>query len=68
MINLTQVTTYHAIPIYIKQLKRNKGTWLQWVHDDVQYGVPVTTLGDALGKAKQMIDAMLALEAMGETA
>jgi hypothetical protein len=68
MINLTPVTIYHTIPIYLKEHKRKKASWLQWVHDGIQYGVPVTTLGDALNKAQQMIDAMLALESMGKSA
>lgn len=68
MINLTPITTYHAIPIYVKQHRKNKGSWLQWVYDDVQYGVPITTMNESLSKAKQMIDAMLALEGMGESA
>lgn len=70
MINPTPVTTYQTIPIYLKQHNKNsKGTWLQWVYDGIQYGVRVTTVGESLHKAQQMIDAMLALqETMGKSA
>jgi hypothetical protein len=68
MINLTPLTTYQAIPIYLKQLKKNKKVWLHWMYDGVQYGVPVTSLTESLNKAQQMIDAMLALEEIGEPA
>lgn len=68
MINLTPVTTYHSIPIYLKPLKQQKEMWLQWVYEGIQYGVRVSTLGESLFKAQQMIDAMLELEAMGEIA
>ena len=65
MINLTPVTTYHTIPIYLKPLKKEKELWLKWVHEDIQYGVRVSTLNESIYKAQQMIDAMLELEAIG---
>jgi hypothetical protein len=60
MSNLTPVTTYHTIPIYLREHHKRR-VWLQWVYDDIQYGVPVTTLNEAIAKAQQMIDATLAL-------
>lgn len=63
MTNLTPVTTYQAIPIYLNKLKK-KRVWLQWVYEGIQYGVPVTTLNEALLKAQLMIDATLALQAV----
>ena len=47
MANLTPVTTYQTIPIYLNKLKKNKGCWLQWVYQGIQYGVPVTTINEA---------------------
>lgn len=66
MINLTPITTYHEIPIYLKTLKKEKEAWLQWVYEGIQYGVRVTTLRDSMYKAQQMIDAILELEAMAQ--
>ncbi|GEM_PF-6117200 len=68
MMNLTPVSTYHTIPIYLKTLNKEKETWLKWAYEGIQYGVRVSTLGESLYKAQQMIDAMLELEAMGEIA
>ncbi|MFB2921676.1 MULTISPECIES: hypothetical protein [Aerosakkonema] len=68
MINLTPITTYHTIPIYLKTLKKEKEVWLQWVYEGIQYGVRVTTLRDSMYKAQQMIDAILELEAMAQIA
>jgi hypothetical protein len=63
MTNLTPVTTYQTIPIYLHKVKKNKRVWLQWVYQGIQYGVPVTTVNEALLKARQVIDATLALQA-----
>ncbi len=63
MANLTPVTTYQTIPIYLNKLKKNKGCWLQWVYQGIQYGVPVTTINEAIQKAKEVIDATLMLQA-----
>lgn len=65
MNNLTPVTTYQTIPIYLNKLKKKKRVWLQWVYEGIQYGVPVTTLNEAMQKAQQMIDATLALTLQG---
>ncbi|MFB2893986.1 hypothetical protein ACE1CI_13835 [Aerosakkonemataceae cyanobacterium BLCC-F50] len=37
--------------------------WLQWKYEGIQYGVRVSDMGQSLYNAKQMIDAMLELEA-----
>lgn len=68
MMNLSPISTYHSIPIYLKELKKEKEMWLQWVYEGIQYGVRVSTLGESLFKAQQMIDAMLELEAMAQAA
>lgn len=63
MVKTTPVTTYHAIPIYLRPFKRKGEMWLQWKYEGIQYGVRVSDMGQSLYNAKQMIDAMLELEA-----
>lgn len=63
MVKSTPVTTYHAIPIYLRPLKKKREMWLQWKYEGIQYGVRVSNMGQSLYNAKQMIDAMLELEA-----
>ncbi len=68
MMNLTPLTTYHTIPIYLKPLNKNKEMWLKWVHEGIHYGIRVSNLTESIYKAQQMIDATLELEAMAEVA
>lgn len=63
MVKSTPVTTYHAIPIYLRPFKRKHEMWLQWKYEGIQYGVRVSDMAQSLYNAKQMIDAMLELEA-----
>ncbi|HEY9751105.1 MAG TPA: hypothetical protein V6C63_20645 [Allocoleopsis sp.] len=68
MAQLKPYTTYHTIPIYLKQSEQNRGLWLQWQRGKVRYGIRVTELNEALSKAWAMIDAMLELEVLRHTA
>lgn len=68
MSHLKPYTTYHTIPIYLKQSEQSRGLWLQWQRGKVRYGIRVTELNEALGKAWAMIDAMLELEVLRRTA
>lgn len=63
MVKTTPVTTYHAIPIYLRPFKKKGEMWLQWKYEGIQYGVRVSNMTESLFNAKQMIDAMLELEA-----
>lgn len=63
MVKSTPVTIYHAIPIYLRPFKKKREMWLQWKYEGIQYGVRVSNIGHSLYNAKQMIDAMLELEA-----
>lgn len=56
------LTTYNAIPIYLKQPEASGMTWLQWERGTIRYGVPVTTLESALHQVQIVIDVMLSLE------
>lgn len=68
MAPLKPYTTYHAIPIYLKKSDHNRGVWLQWQRGRIRYGIRVTELNEALGKAWAMIDAMLELEVLRHSA
>lgn len=68
MTELNPITTYHAIPIYLKQADKGRGIWIQWQRGRIRYGIPVTTMEEALNKAWAMIDAMLELEVLKRTA
>lgn len=62
------ITTYHTIPIYLKETPSRRGLWLQWQRGKIGYGIRVTTLNEAMSKAWAMIDAMLELEVLRRAA
>lgn len=68
MADLQPIATYHTIPIYLKGTQSSRGLWLQWQRGKIGYGIPVTTLNEALSRAWAMIDAMLELEVLRRTA
>ncbi|OLP19574.1 hypothetical protein BST81_04745 [Leptolyngbya sp. 'hensonii'] len=61
MVESNPVEIYCSIPIYYRRIDK-RTLWLQWQREEVRYGVPVTTLEEALDKARVIIDATLELE------